>query len=178
VTRTARQVALLRAVNVGGRQLPMKPLAALFASLGAEDVRTYVQSGNVVFAGGGRGLARDALERAIEAELGLTVTVLLRTRRELAAVVDANPFLASGADPAALHVTFLAERPEAARVRELPRESGPDELRVHGREVYVHCPNGYGRTKLNNTLVEKRLGVAATTRNWRTVTTLLALCDA
>jgi uncharacterized protein (DUF1697 family) len=156
----------------------MKPLAALFEALGAEDVRTYVQSGNVVFAGRGPGLTAAAIEQRIAADLGVAVTVLLRTRRELAAVVAANPFLASGADPAKLHVTFLAERPAADRRRELPEESGPDALRVHGREVYLHCPNGYGRTKLHNAFVEKRLGVAATTRNWRTVTTLLDLCGA
>jgi uncharacterized protein (DUF1697 family) len=100
--------------------------------------------------------------------------VLLRTRAELAKLVAGNPFLRAGKDPSTLHVTFLADVPGGARI-EAPG-SGADEFRIVRREVYVHCPNGYGRSKLSNAFFEKKLGVVATTRNWRTVTTLAELC--
>ena len=86
-----------------------------------------------------------------------------------------NPFLVSGADPTTLHVTFLATAPTAAVARALADgDHRPDEFAIGKREVFLHCPDGYGKTKLTNTFFEKRLGVAATTRNWRTVQTLAA----
>ena len=171
-------VALLRAINLGSRnKVSMADLRTLFGALGFEDVSTYVQSGNVVFRG--RGAAADvtaAIEDRIRSELGLDVTVLVRTGAQLAKLVDANPFAGRDVDPATLHVTFLAEKPASARVRGLdPARSEPDEFRVAGREVYLRCPNGYGRSKLTNAYFEKGLGVAATTRNWRTVTKLVEL---
>jgi uncharacterized protein (DUF1697 family) len=137
----------------------------------------YVQSGNVVFKGPvGRAELIGAIEARISRDLGLDVTVLLRTRAELGKVVADNPFAGKGTDPAKLHVTFLTSKPGRDRVRELGEtRAGQDEFRLVGREVYLHCPNGYGRTKLSNAYLEKRLGVAATTRNWKTVTKLAEL---
>jgi uncharacterized protein (DUF1697 family) len=176
MARRQRYAALLRGINLGSRnKVAMPDLRALFEDLGAEDVTTYVQSGNVVFRSdrGAAELGR-AIEREITKRLGLDVTVLLRTRAELAKVRDGNPF--AGAEPKALHLTFLAKKPQTARVRGLdPKRSPPDEFRVVGREVYLHCPNGYGRSKLSNAYFEKQLGVAATTRNWNTVTKLAEL---
>lgn len=174
-------VALVRGLNVGGRaKLRMDELRALFAALGHADVTTYIQSGNVVFKSPvdrPSELAHGVEER-IAGDLALPVTVLVRTRDELAQVVRGNPFLDRRADVAKLHVTFLAAVPDAVPVRELNGQRfDRDELRVVGREVYLHCPDGYGRTKLSNTFLERRLGVAATTRNWKTVTTLLELAD-
>ena len=173
-------VALLRAVNLGSRnKVSMGDLRATLADLGFEDVSTYVQSGNVVFkARGGKpaDLAR-SIEERIRRDLGVGTTVLLRTGAELAALVAGNPF--TQADPASVHVTFLAEKPGAAAVRGLdPARSDPDEFRVAGREVYLLGPNGYGRSKFTNAYFEKQLGVAATTRNWRTVTKLAELARA
>jgi uncharacterized protein (DUF1697 family) len=171
-------VALLRGINVGGRtKVGMEELRRVFLALGHADVKTYVQSGNVLFRCPVEEPSRLAgdLERRIARDLGVTTTVLLRTRDDLAHVVANNPFLGRGLDPATLHVTFLAETPDPRRVASLETPSGePDAFSLAGREVYLHCPNGYGRTKLNNAYLERRLGVAATTRNWRTVTTL---CD-
>jgi uncharacterized protein (DUF1697 family) len=164
-------VALLRSVNVGGRKLPMERLRALFADLGHTNVRTYIQSGNVVFGASARRPAtvRSAIEAAIPRELGLDVAVLVRTPAELADVVAANPF---GPDA---YVTFLDALPDAASVAALdPRAYAPDGFHVAGREVYVHCANGYGRTKIDNTFFERKLKTVATTRNWNTVTTLHA----
>ena len=174
-------VALLRGINLGARnKVSMPDLRALFANLGAEDVATYVQSGNVVFrSADSPGKLTEAIEKRIRHDLGLDVTVLLRTQRQLAKVFTANPFADDAGDPTKLHVTFLADKPDQARVRKLdPTLFKPDELRVIGQEVYLHCPNGYGRSKLSNAYFEKQLDVRATTRNWRTVTKLAELASA
>ncbi len=172
-----RYVALLRGVNVGGRTLPMADLRALFTDLGYGDAETYIQSGNVVFSG--RSVRAAPLEQAIADTFALPATVLLRTAAELVAVLAANPFPANGADPKTLHVTFLAQRPKPAATRALdPDRYAPDTYAVSGREVFVHCPGGYGRTKINNTYFEKHLAIPATTRNWNTVRRLAAMAGA
>jgi uncharacterized protein (DUF1697 family) len=179
--RPETYVALLRGINLGARnKVSMRDLRALFGALGAEDVSTYVQSGNVIFKSrDGPAELRAAAEERITRDLGLDVTVLLRTGSELAAVVADNPFAADHREPKTLHVTFLADAPDAERARELdPTAWQPDEFRVVGREVHLHCPNGYGRSKLSNAFFERGLGVAATTRNWRTVTNLAELTQA
>jgi uncharacterized protein (DUF1697 family) len=174
-------VALLRGINVGGRtRVGMEDLRRLFVALGHTDVQSYLQSGNVVFRGPVEESSRltGDLERRIARDLGVTVTVLLRTRDDLAHVVANNPFLNPETDLATLHVTFLADAPDHERAARLTTPIGePDELSLVGREVYLHCPNGYGRTKLNNAYIERRLGVAATTRNWNTVTKLCELAS-
>ena len=152
----------------------MSGLRELVAGLGAEDVTTYVQSGNVVFRRSG---TRDDLTLAIENEirrrLGLDVTVVLRTGAEFVKLVAANPFAEAEPDETKLHVTFLAKPPAGGRVGALEQKRfDPDEFRVTPGAVYLHCPEGYGRSKLSNAFFEKQLDVAATTRNWRTVTAL------
>jgi len=143
----ARRIALLRGVNVGGRKVPMAALREVFEQLGHTGVRTYIQSGNVVFDAKGSGVTvRSELEKAIEGEFSLDVTVLLRTPAELAKVRKQNQY---GPDA---YVTFLDGVPERKRVVALdPAPFAPDEFRIVGQEVYVRCPNGYGRTKINNT---------------------------
>ena len=174
--------ALLRGINVGGHaKVGMDDLRRLFMALGHEAVRTYIQSGNVVFSSSVDEPSRlvDEIEQRIASDLGVIVTVLLRTGGELAQVVADNPFLDREADLSKLHVTFLAERPSAERVARLEPPTGEvDELALAGREVYLHCPNGYGRTKVNNTWIEKHLAVAATTRGWKTVVKLNDLAGA
>jgi uncharacterized protein (DUF1697 family) len=101
---------------------------------------------------------------------------LLRTQSELAKLVEASPFSKRESDPTRLHVTFLAERAKRDRIDALEdKRFEPDEFEVVGDAVYLYCPNGYGRSKLSNAFFEKQLGVAATTRNWRTVTALAKL---
>ena len=171
-------VALLRGINVGGRtRVGMDELRRSFLALGHADVTSYLQSGNVVFRSPVEEASRLAgdIERRIARDLGVTVTVLVRTKDDLAHVVANNPFLCRETDLAKLHVTFLADAPDHERAARLDTPIGePDELSLVGREVYLHCPNGYGRTRLNNAYLERRLGVAATTRNWNTIT---RLCD-
>lgn len=165
-------IALLRGVNVGGHgKLSMDRLRQGVADLGYEDVRTYIQSGNVVFTTG-RGGPPSAvqLERDLSAALGGPVSLVLRTAAELASVVEGNPYPARHLAPATLHVTFLAEAPAPERAAALEIPAGvDDELTLAGQDVYLHCPGGYGRTKLHNGFLERRLGVAATTRGWQTV---------
>lgn len=174
-------VALLRGVNVSGKnRVQMADLRALVETLGYERVQTYIQSGNIVFESSTRSAAKvaDAIASAMTQELALDVQVLVRTSRELTTLLTTNPLERRDVDSTKLHVTFLATSPAAATVHALDDvDAPPDEFAIVNREVFVHCPNGYGNTKLNNTFFEKKLGVAATTRNWRTVQTLASLID-
>jgi uncharacterized protein (DUF1697 family) len=172
-------VAMLRGINVSGRNtLAMEDLRALVTAAGGRDVRTYIQSGNAVFDSRRSSSAIvTALRRGLEGVLGSGVLVLVRTKEELDAVIDTNPFVHRGEDPKVLHVTFMGEAPGADAVAGALTRSDADEFRVIGREVYLFCPNGYGKTKLTNTFFEKRLGSEATTRNWTTVTKLAEMAS-
>jgi len=169
---------MIRGINVGGKTVKMEDLRALFVALGYSSISTYIQSGNVCFdAPGNR--ARDvaeAIEQRIESDLGLAVTAVLRSPVELSDVVARNPFLRRKLDLSKLHVTFLVDSSDPALIEALhPDVAAPDEFTVDGREVFLHCPGGYGRTQLNNTFWERRLRVRATTRNWNTVIKLRQL---
>jgi uncharacterized protein (DUF1697 family) len=165
-------VALLRGVNVGGRKLPMAELRELVESLGYDDVRTYIQSGNLLFRAAKRPRAAE-LEAAIEERFGLGVDVILRTPANLAAVARRDPF--PRAERAKLHVGFMAAKPAASLVAALDGEPFlPDEFAVVGTELYLHLPGGMARTKLPD-YVLRRLKVPTTVRNWNTVTKLVEL---
>jgi len=156
----------------------MKALRALFESLGYDDVTTYIQSGNVVFGSRSRSGSRIAaeIEHRFEAEFGFPVTVIVRTRAELAHIVKRNPFVKPRADAKQLHVALLSDAPKAKAIAQLDvRRSPPDEFVVSRREIYLRCPNGIGRSKLTNDYFERVLGTRATIRNWRTVIQLLTL---
>jgi uncharacterized protein (DUF1697 family) len=176
---SAVHVALLRGINLGGvNRLPMKELAAMFGDAGCSAVEIYIQSGNVVFGAPAALAARvpALIAAAIASRFGHRVPVMTRTAAELAAVAAANPFLRAGADPASLHVVFLAAAPNRAQIAALdPDRSPPDRFAVKGREVYLHCPNGFGRSKLHNDYFESRLGSISTVRNWRTVLKLVEM---
>jgi uncharacterized protein (DUF1697 family) len=177
----ATLVALLRGVNVGGKaKVPMPELRSQLSDLGFEDVVTYVQSGNVVFrTGGGAKQVAGQVERTIADAFGLDVTVIVRTPAQLRTIAKSNPFLAEETDPQKLHVVFLSDRPSAAAAAALdPDRSPPDRFHLRGRELYLHLPNGSGRSKLTNDYLERRLGVRATARNWRTLLKLIELTEA
>jgi uncharacterized protein (DUF1697 family) len=170
-------VALLRAVNVGGRKVPMQDLKELFEAQGHENVVTYIQSGNVVFDAKGKAatLARE-LSAAIEQAFGLRTPVVLRTRAELERVIGANPYAAPGVAPTKLHVVFLGDAPSAKAIGTLdPDRSPPDEFTVIRKEIFILAPNGVGRSRLTIDWFEKHLGTVGTNRNWNTVNKLLAL---
>jgi uncharacterized protein (DUF1697 family) len=175
-----RQVALLRGINVGGHnRVAMAQLRELIESLGNGDVRTHLQSGNVVFTGAATpDRAAADIEALIAERLGLRLRVLVRTRDELAAVVDGNPLAATAGDPARLIVLFLSAPPDPALLQAIdPAPYEPERLAACGREIHVWCANGVQGSRLLQVLSERRLGVTVTARNWRTVTRLLALAS-
>ena len=174
----ATYVALLRGINLGSHnKVAMPALRTLVEGLGYDDVSTYIQSGNVVLTTTeSAAKVGSALQKAIAKEFGIDVAVVVRTRSQMKKVVDGNPYRKKAKDVGHLHVVYLAGKPAAAKVKALTNADwGDDEVAVKGTEAYLHLPNGYGRAKLNNMLVEKQLGVAGTARNWRTTTKLLEL---
>lgn len=171
-------IALLRGINVSGHKpVPMQALKALFETMGFEQVRTYIQSGNVVFRAAEKDPAGLAvrLEEKIAAQFGFHVPVLVRRAKEIQQALARNPFLQqAGLVAGMLHVTFLAAEPEGSGKLD-GGNYGTDQYHIVGREVYLYCPQGYGRTKLTNTFLENKLGRQATTRNLKTVQQLLRM---
>lgn len=176
-------ISLLRGINVSGQKtIRMAELKGVYESLRLRNVETYLQSGNVVF--DSEELDRAALARRVEAAIertfGYAVAVLIRGEDDFQRILSRNPFLnARQEDPAKLHVTFLAVTPPEGTWAGLPvvRDTA-DEFSPAGSEVYVFCPDGYGRTAFSNRYFEQRLKLAATTRNWKTVTALHAMASA
>jgi uncharacterized protein (DUF1697 family) len=172
-------ISLLRAINLGQHnRIKMSELEATLRGLGFDDVKTYLQSGNVVFhARQSPAKLCQTIEAKIHSEFGLSVSVMSRTREEIGEIIQNNPFLKEdGVDPSHLHVTFLASVPAA--LEKLDRLGAePDRFRFRGCEVYLHCCHGYGRTKLSNQAIEKALAVRATTRNWKTVNQVYQMAE-
>jgi uncharacterized protein (DUF1697 family) len=170
-------VSMLRAANVGGTSvIRMEPLRAAYEAMGFRDVRSLLQSGNVLF----RSSARDrrALTRRIVQEIerrfGLHIEVVVRTLEELESVVERGPVLSPKADPAKLLVMFLAGVPDGqGQARLVKSHKGPEMLEVRGPEVYLYYPEGVGRSKLTTAVLESHLGTTGTARNWNTLTKLL-----
>ncbi|HEY2157319.1 MAG TPA: DUF1697 domain-containing protein [Isosphaeraceae bacterium] len=177
----ATHLALLRGINVGGKnKLPMKDLAALFVTAGCKDVRTYIQSGNVVFQAPAKVAARLSvlIAEGITGQFGYKAPVVLRTVEQLRDVVAHNPFLEAGVAEDKLYVLFLADEPSPERVAALdPNRSPPDAFIVRGREIFLHLPGGVADSKLTNAYFDSKLATVCTGRNWRTVTTLLGVME-
>ncbi len=177
-----RHVALLRGLNVGpNNRVAMPLLVELFVQSGATDVRTYIQSGNVVYGAAPKLAAKipTKVSEALDRELGLAVPLVTRTARELEAVAKKNPFLERGAEPKTLHVVFLADVPGADAVARLdPKRSPGDELIVRGRDIYLCLPNGVAKSKITNAWLDSTLKTTSTLRNWNTVLALVELSKA
>ncbi len=170
-------VGLLRGVNVGGKaKLAMADLRRVTEQCGYERVRTYIQSGNVVFSSLTADTSEVAktLQRAIAADGHVKADVMVRTRAELAAVINADPYRGRGVDTAYLHVVFLGTKASVAGVD--LEAYAPEEATAIGRELHLYLPNGVGRSKLAADLSRGK-GAGGTMRNWRTVTTLLAMAE-
>ena len=167
-------IALLRGINVGGnRKVKMDALRDLFKNIGAINVKTYIQSGNVVFSYAKTDCFQLAniIERQIELTFGFTVPVIIKTKKQLYQIIDDNPFSEQIIN---LHVTLLSEVVDnSINIEPLLL----DEFKIVGDVIYLVCPTGYGNSKLNNTFFEKKLKVKATTRNWKTMNELLKLTD-
>jgi len=175
-------ISMLRGVNVGGHhKIKMDSLRTLSESLGLHQPQTYVQSGNVIFRTAERNLVRLAqrIEDGIERTFGFRPDVMLRTASEMRDVVARNPFATRrGLEPSKLLVTFLAADPgPEARAKILQLQSGPEELRIARRELYIYFPNGIGRSKLSPALLERTLQTPGTGRNWNSVTKMLEIAE-
>jgi len=174
-------ISILRGINVSGQKMiRMEELKTLYEGLGFSGVRTFIQSGNVIFKTGLiqsiSGLS-GKIEKAIGEKYHFHVPVIIRTSDEMMLILSSNPFLnEEGIDREKLHVTFLDREPPPANVSSIQKIQLPaDRFRVIGKEVYLYCPGGYGGTKLSNAFFENRLLVKATTRNWNTVCKLVEL---
>ncbi len=176
----SRQIVLLRGINLGPRnRVAMPDLARALEDAGFDDVRTYLQSGNVVLssAASPEQVGREC-EAQIERRLGLQIDVVVRTRDELSEVVRRDPLGAVAVNPKRYQVSFLnGELPSQAlgKLRDAAGES--EQFILAGREIYAWHPEGVGRSRLWALLASRSLGVTSTARNWTTVTSLLALAD-
>ncbi|MET9118715.1 DUF1697 domain-containing protein [Streptomyces longwoodensis] len=178
---TTTYAALLRGINVGGsRKLPMGDLRTLMEGLGYTGVRTYLQSGQAVFAsdhGDEDSLAAE-LAAAVAERFGFAVDVIVRDHAYLRAVAEACPFPAADLQPKQLHVTYFSAPVDAARFAGVdPAAHAPEEFRLGDRALYLYAPDGLGRSKLAEQLSRPRVtkGLVATTRNWNTVLKLVEM---
>lgn len=173
-------ISILRGINVSGKNIiKMEALKRLFESLGFQNVTTYVQSGNVIFSSALSDVKKieKLITSQIEKDFGLKIPIIVLTREELKQCIEGNPLI-KNRDEAFLHLTFLAERPidcKKERIKDEKMEN--EEIEISERVVYLFCPNGYGKTKLTNTFLEKTLKVTATTRNFKTTNQLLKIAE-
>jgi len=167
-------IGLLRGINVGGKVLKMTDLKDAVATLGFSDVKTYLQSGNMVFRApkaGDDALGR-RISKAIAEAVGMDVAVMIRSLAEWNVVIDKNPFPAAATLPKTLHAFILGKQPDEARVSDLAgKDFGSEEWKIVGDTLYLHTPDGFGKSKLGNS-VERMLKVPMTGRNWNTVLAL------
>ena len=169
---------MIRGINIGAKKVKMKKLKELYVSLDFKDVKTYIQSGNVVFKSQYLDLSylRELIENKIGKVFGFDVKVLIRTNNDLKKVIEENPFKKE--DFKHLYITFLSDVPSKNLIKNLNRnleinmKNKSDKFYISKKEIYLFLPEGYGRTKLNNNFFEKKLGIFATTRNLRSVNKL------
>jgi|SRR5579884_439731 len=176
----ARYVVLLRGVNLGSHnRVSMPALRELLENAGLGDVRTYLQSGNVVLSSrGGRAQVAGTCREAIRDTLGLDLELVVRSAGELAEIVERSPLADGAANPKRYQVTFLErELPASTAERVRSAAAPPERVVVAGREIHAWHPDGIGRSKLASLLASRALGVVATSRNWATVTALLELAS-
>jgi uncharacterized protein (DUF1697 family) len=177
----AQHVVLLRGINLGSRnRIAMPALRTALEDAGFDDVRTYLQSGNVVLSSSAKAadVARK-VERVIAKDFGLEIAVVTRTRAQLAKVLEHNPLRRVAKNPKRYQVSFLDKKPSREVMRRIEEAAAPGErVKVAGREIYAWHPDTIARSKLWALLAGQNLGVTATARNWTTVEKLLELADA
>jgi len=176
-------IALLRGINVSGhRTIKMDALKTASTEIGLENVRTYIQSGNLIFESPSDNTISisESISRKIHEDFGFDVPVITITAKELEQVIAANPFSKkSSMDSTFFHVAFLSEVPNAQSIERLQEiEVKGDEFALIGKAMYLYCPNGYSNSRLTNSFLEARLKVPATTRNWKTTNELFRIASA
>lgn len=175
---TKTYISILRGINVSGKnKIKMDDLRKSYEIMGCKNVSTYIQSGNVVFVGNAIKCEEWAskISKRIKKDFGFDVPIQVLEKEQIQQIIQENPFLKDeGKNAAFFHVTFLDSKPENIDYKTLASKTQTgEELVILDSVVYVYCPNGYGKTKLNNTYLEKQLKVSATTRNWKTTNALL-----
>jgi uncharacterized protein (DUF1697 family) len=173
-------ISMLRGINVGGhKRIKMDQLRASFESLGFQQVKTYIQSGNVLFK---TELPPASLSKQIEDKLlgdfGFQVSVILRTSDEMAEIIESNPLLKKrGIDQQKLHVMFLSDAPAAPALKKLAMLTAlPEQSCCLAKQIYLYLPNGTAQSSLMKSPLDRALSVVSTTRNWRTVNALHQMC--
>jgi uncharacterized protein (DUF1697 family) len=162
----------------GHNSIKMTDLASLYINLGLRDAETYIQSGNVFFSETGEipvSALSVSIEQAILERFNYIIPVMIRTNQELSDLFSSNPFLGeTDFDPSKMAVLFLHDKPSESQIQKVANiDYPPDKFRIIGREVFLYCPNGFGRTKIYTNFFEKKMGVVGTARNWKTITTIL-----
>ena len=174
-------ISFLRGVNMTGHNsMKMNDLAVLYKDLGFSNAETYIQSGNVIFCSEEELLISDLtfkIERAITEKFGYQVPVMVRTIEEMEKYTALNPFLEeTNFNPSKMAVLLLHETPSEAQIQKVKDVNyPPDKFKIIDREIFLYCPNGFGRTKLYTNFFENKMGVTGTARNWKTMTTILGL---
>lgn len=170
-------ITLLRGINVGGHhKIQMADLKSWLLELGFEDIITYIQSGNIIFQSTETDTSTlsQSIHQIIKEKKGYQIPVLTLTKQEFEQSISNFPWKDNlEKDPQFFHLTFLDSNPKNSDIEQMSAKSFlPDEFIIKDKTVYLYCPTSYGKTKLNNTFLEKQLKVSATTRNWKTVNEL------
>jgi len=174
-------ISLLRGVNMTGHNsIKMSDLTDLYKKQGFKDAETYIQSGNVVFSYAGvesESELSQKIEKAIQGKFNYNIPVMLRTIKEVQGFYSENPFLNEEKfDPARMAVIFLHEEVSESQAEKVKGvDYPPDKFKINGREIFIFCPNGFGKTKLYTIFFENKMKVTGTARNWKTVETLLRI---
>lgn len=177
-----KYIAMLRGINVSGKNmLKMESLKKCMEDMGCNAVKTYIQSGNILFEFSNSNTTEltQHIKSSINEDFGLDVPVIVKQSDDFVTILSKNPFLNERHEHIDyLHVTFLGHLPDPQLVAKLETSAFlPDECVVYADLVYLFCPGGYGNTKLNNNFFERKLKVEATTRNWKTICKLSELSN-
>lgn len=176
-------ISLLRGINMTGHNsIRMTDLQALYRKLGYKDAETYIQSGNVIFSSVDDLTPSEIsskIEKSILRSFNYEITVLIRKVEEIKKLESVNPFLKmENFDPSKMAVLFLDQEPSESQIQKVINiDYPPDKFKVIGSEIFIYCPNGFGKTKLYTNFFERKMGVAGTGRNWRTVNKLLEIAE-
>jgi len=176
-------ISFLRGVNMTGHNsIKMTDLSTLFKDLGFNDAMTYIQSGNVIFTGASfLNISEIAttIEKKILKRFNFNVPAMIRTVQDIKNLTPLNPFLQQeNFDTSKMAVMFLHEKATDAQIQKVINiDYPPDKFKIIGSEIFIYCPNGFGRTKLYTNFFEKKMGVTGTARNWKTITTILQIAE-
>jgi uncharacterized protein (DUF1697 family) len=176
-------ISFLRGVNMTGHNsIKMTELTKLYIELGFNDAETYIQSGNVIFSSDDKitvpSLAAN-IEKGILERFSFIIPVMIRTNNDLGALFSSNPFLNEiNFDPSKMAVLFLHDKPTEAQIQKVAGiDYPPDRFKIVGTDIFIYCPNGFGRTKLYTNFFENKMKVKGTARNWKTITTILQIAE-